>query len=402
MKIRSITYFLNPGWPLDKTAFQQAGEFIRAAQPAYEQAGYEVQTVRLATTPFPTLLGDIEESIDLSQALEAAAMEQGFGYLSLGPALPKHPDSYEMIPKMIAATEITFFGGIMASREGVDLKAIRACAQVIHKTAKLDADGFSNLRFTAMANMPPGAPFFPAGYHGGGGARFAIATEAGDLAVTAFSEAESLNDGIQKLITAVETHGKKLSHIGATLSEQFRASFGGSDFSLAPFPEEALSIGTAFERMGVSGVGRHGSLAAAAILTDAVDKADFNRAGFSGLMLPLLEDATLAKRAAEGVLSVKDLLMYSAVCGTGLDTVPVPGDVSTEQIAALLLDVAALSQRLNKPLTARLMPIPGKQAGDEIEFDFPYFANSRVLAIEAEPLKGFLAGEETFLLGTRS
>ena len=402
MKIRSITYFLNPGWPLDKTTFQQAGEFIRAAQPAYEQAGYEVQTVRLATTPFPTLLGDIEESIDLSQALEAAAMEQGFGYLSLGPALPKHPDSYEMIPKMIAATEITFFGGIMASREGVDLKAIRACAQVIHKTAKLDADGFSNLRFTAMANMPPGAPFFPAGYHGGGGARFAIATEAGDLAVTAFSEAESLNDGIQKLITAVETHGKKLSHIGATLSEQFGASFGGIDFSLAPFPEEALSIGTAFERMGVSGVGRHGSLAAAAILTDAVDKADFNRAGFSGLMLPLLEDATLAKRAAEGVLSVKDLLMYSAVCGTGLDTVPVPGDVSVEQIAALLLDVAALSQRLNKPLTARLMPIPGKQAGDETEFDFPYFANSRVLAIEAEPLKGFLAGEETFLLGTRS
>ena len=153
--------------------------------------------------------------------------------------------------------------------------------------------------------------------------------------------------------------------------------------------------------MGVSGVGRHGSLAAAAILTDAVDQADFQRAGFSGLMLPLLEDTTLAKRAAEGVLSVKDLLMYSAVCGTGLDTVPVPGDVSAEQIAALLLDVAALSQRLNKPLTARLMPIPGKQAGDMTEFDFPYFANSRVLALEAEPLNGFLAGEETFSMGTR-
>ena len=118
-------------------------------------------------------------------------------------------------------------------------------------------------------------------------------------------------------------------------------------------------------------------------------------------MLPLLEDATLAKRAAQGMLSVKDLLMYSAVCGTSLDTVPLPGDVSADQIAALLLDVAALSQRLSKPLTARLMPVPGKQAGDETAFDFPYFANSRVLALEADPLRGFLAGEETFSLERR-
>ena len=123
---------------------------------------------------------------------------------------------------------------------------------------------------------------------------------------------------------------------------------------------------------------------------------------FSGLMLPVLEDATLAKRAAEGNLSVKDLLMYSAVCGTGLDTVPVPGDASVEQIAALLLDVAALSQRLGKPLTARLMPVPGKKAGDRTEFDFPFFANSRVLGIQAEPLEGFLAGDENFLLQPRS
>lgn len=402
MKIRSITYFLNPGWPIDQSAIKKAGEFIKNAQPAFEQAGYEVQTVRLATTPFPTIVGNINEATLFAQTLERSAMQQGFGYLSLGPALPEQPESYAAIPEMIAATENTFLGGVMASKEGVSLKAIRACAHVIHKAATLDPNGFANLRFTAMANMPPGTPFFPASYHADGAPRFAIATEAADLAVMSFSEANSLKDGSQKLIKALELHGNQISQVGEQLAAQYETPYGGIDFSLAPFPEESLSIGTAFERMGVPGVGRHGSLAAAAILTDALDKAEFPRAGFSGLMLPLLEDATLAARAAEGKLSVKDLLMYSAVCGTGLDTVPVPGDVSVEQIGALLLDVAALSQRLNKPLTARLMPVPGKKAGDETEFDFPFFANSRVLALEAEALQGFLAGEETFLLHPRS
>jgi uncharacterized protein (UPF0210 family) len=94
--------------------------------------------------------------------------------------------------------------------------------------------------------------------------------------------------------------------------------------------------------------------------------------------------------------------MYSAVCGTGLDTLPLPGDASVEQLQAVLLDLAALAQRLEKPLTARLMPVPGKRAGDLTGFDFPYFANSRVLALKAEPLSGLLVGEETIALQRRN
>jgi uncharacterized protein (UPF0210 family) len=115
----------------------------------------------------------------------------------------------------------------------------------------------------------------------------------------------------------------------------------------------------------------------------------------------VLEDAVLAGRASEGSLTVKDLLMYSAVCGTGLDTIPLPGDVTVEQLQPLLLDLAALALRLNKPLTARLMPIPGKQAGDPTEFDFPFFANSRVMALDSQALHGALKGSETFHLSAR-
>jgi hypothetical protein len=145
----------------------------------------------------------------------------------------------------------------------------------------------------------------------------------------------------------------------------------------------------------------HGSLAAAAILTEALERAHFPRTGFCGLMTPVLEDAFLAERAAEGRLTVKDLLLYSAVCGTGIDTVPLPGDSTAGQIAALLLDLAALALRLDKPLTARLLPVPGKQAGDMTSFDFSYFSNSRVMALKAEPLGKVLAGAETFRLQKR-
>jgi uncharacterized protein (UPF0210 family) len=109
----------------------------------------------------------------------------------------------------------------------------------------------------------------------------------------------------------------------------------------------------------------------------------------------------LAQRAAEGLLTLTDLLTYSAVCGTGLDTVPLPGDVTDDTLAAILLDVAALALRLDKPLTARLMPLPGKQAGDTLEFKSEFFANSRVMEARGGMLGGLLTGDERVLIGPR-
>jgi uncharacterized protein (UPF0210 family) len=153
--------------------------------------------------------------------------------------------------------------------------------------------------------------------------------------------------------------------------------------------------------MGVPRVGLHGSLAAAAILTEAIDRANFPRTGFSGLMMPVLEDATLAKRAADGTLTIKDLLLYSAVCGTGLDTIPLPGDTTVDQIVPLLLDLSALALRLDKPLTARLMPVPNKKAGEPTSFDFGFFANSKVMALDADPLSSPLNGDEILQIKKR-
>ena len=412
MNIRSITYFCDPKWPLDDDILQGAGDFITEARPAFEAAGYEVQTVRLATIPFPRLVHPDSKSaasgaVDLAQTLEAAVTPLGFDYISIGPALPAFPESYQFIPEVLESTKNVFASAVMSSSEvGISLPAVRACAEIIHRLAPQDSKGFANLYFAALANVAPGAPFFPAAYHGGGAPAFAIATEAADLAVETFSCAKNLADARQRLTSAIETHALQLTQIAATLQTCRHANmqtpnFGGIDFSLAPFPEEALSLGTAFERLGVPAIGMHGSLAAAALITETIDQANFPHVGFSGLMLPVLEDKTLAARAAQGHLTVKDLLLYSAVCGTGLDTVPLPGDTTPQQLTAILLDLAALAQRLDKPLTARLMPIPGKRAGDPTDFDFAFFANSRVMALDAEPLEGLFSGEEIFQLRSR-
>ena len=403
MKIRSITYFCNPEFPLNEKVLQSAGDFLAQAKAAYESAGYEVQTTRLATIPFPRLLGErqIDQLPKLAERLTKTLPEAGIAYASLGPALPESPRSYELIPEAIAASENIFFGGVMADSRGIHMSAVRSCAEIIVRAASLDPNGFANLRFAALANVPAGAPFFPAAYHDANADEpsFAVATESADLAVEAFANTQSLEDGRQSLIREIGKHAQAIAKVATTLLWHIR--FGGIDFSLAPFPDDAHSLGNAVEQMGIPKIGLHGSLAAASLLTEAVDRADFPHTGFSGFMQPVLEDSVLAKRAAEGTLTIKDALLYSAVCGTGLDTVPLPGDTSAEEIVPLLLDLSALALRLDKPLTARLMPVPGKKAGDVTSFDFGFFANSKVMKLESAPLDRSFATNETFSLSAR-
>jgi uncharacterized protein len=405
MKIRSITYFCNPKHPLDESILQQAGTFLSEARSAYEAAGYEVQTVRLATIPFPHLLGEenIHRLPELTNQVDEIAQQLEIGYVSLGPALPGMPHSYEVIPDAIFVSKNVFFGGVMADKKrGLDLSAVRSCANVIVGCATLEENGFANLQFAALANVKAGAPFFPAAYHDSDEPMFAIATESADLAVQAFENAKTLEEGRNALTSEITKHGQNIARIARSLLTNHELpKFGGIDFSLAPYPDDAHSLGNAVEKMGVPQIGLHGSLAAAAILTEAVDRADFPHAGFSGFMQPMLEDSVLAKRAAEGTLTIKDALLYSAVCGTGLDTIPLPGDTTAEQIAPLLLDLCALALRLDKPLTARLMPIPGKKAGDETKFDFAFFAPSKVMALESAGLTSSLSTNEILKIKKR-
>ena len=404
MKIRSITYFCNPGYPLKENVLREAGDFLSRAKSAYEAIGYEVQTVRVATVSFAKLLGEkyIDELPKYAEQFTQVMKQNGVVYAALGPALPELPRSYQVIPEAIAASEGIFFSGVMADARTVYMAQVKACAEIIVKCAPLDPNGFANLHFTALANVSANAPFFPGAYHTSDQPAFGIAVECADLAVSAFDGRQTVDDGRQWLVAEITKHGQTITKVAQSLvTNPQLLTFKGIDFSLAPFPDDEHSLGKAVENMGVPRIGLHGSLAAAAVLTDAIERADFPHIGFNGFMQPILEDSILARRAAEGVLTVKDALLYSAVCGTGLDTVPLAGDVTAEQLTPLLLDICALALRLNKPLTARLMPIPGKKAGDDTTFDFAFFANGRVMALESGPLAGALDHDSGFTLNPK-
>ena len=260
----------------------------------------------------------------------------------------------------------------MTLRQLLDMAESHSRQQWAHTSALL----------AMLANVGPHAPFFPAAYHDGGPPAVALAIESADLAVAAFSEAGTLSEARERLVAAIEVAGSQMARLVEPVVERHGYRFAGIDFSLAPFPDALNSIGAAVERLGVDRFGAPGTLFVASLLTSCLDRATYPRCGFNGLMLPVLEDATLARRSQEGLFTVNDVLLYSAVCGTGLDTVPLPGDVSQAALAGILLDVATLALRLDKPMTARLMPIPGAKAGEMTRFDFAYFANGQVLDVK--------------------
>ena len=147
----------------------------------------------------------------------------------------------------------------------------------------------------------------------------------------------------------------------------------------SPAPLTGASIGQAIETLTKVPFGEPGTLAACAAITDVLKAIDVKTCGYCGLMLPVLEDPVLARRATEGRYTVSELLLYSSVCGTGLDVVPLPGNTPVEDLTAVIADVGALAAKYAKPLSARLFPVPGKKAGDMVSFDNPYLTSSVVM-----------------------
>ncbi len=385
MKIRTITVFSDIGPPLDRGLIDVLGGFAQTARRAYESAGYEVQTLRLAASLFPLWrhYQRPQDPIAFAVRLEEACQQSGLDYVSLGPV---EREFIDQVPDLLAATQGVFAVAHITDRSTltIDGDAINRTARAILEASTISDDGIANLRFAALANVGPGSPFFPAAYPANGAPAFALGTQSADLAIAACAEARDAESARWRLMVAIEKHARRLQRVARKLVANEEVRFAGIDFSLAPSVNPEDSIGAALEDLSGAPLGMPGSLAAATTLVDAIDRAQFQRCGFSGLMIPVLEDAVLAHRVAEGRMGLADLMQWSAVCGTGLDTIPLPGDASEAALASILFDVAALALRLGKPLTARLMPIPGKGPGEWTSFDFPYLTDSRVMSLEPQ------------------
>ena len=387
--IRTLTLGIAESHPLDSATIRHAAATLQHASTRYIEAGYEVQTTRISTRPiFDDLAGwSNAELINYARELQDMLDEAQLAFCSLGTAQAAHPDfpleRINVIADLLAPTSSLNATVQLATAEyGLRTEAALPTARIITRLAQETEEGFGNFRFAMLACVVPGSPFFPSAFHSGP-ASLSIGLQGAGIVAEALrtqmqGEAAPVNlvrttESIKKAFIAQAT---PVVTIGQLLAREHELIFGGIDLSPAPLGEDSIVSG--LELAGYGPIGSPGTVALTAALTSALKSTGLPACGYCGLMLPILEDAVLGRRWEEGLVNAHQLLLYSAVCGTGLDTVPLAGDTPAESIAHLLLDVATLALRLDKPLSARLFPVPGKYAGDRTEFTSPYLTNTVV------------------------
>lgn len=387
--IRTITLGIADPHPLTFATVKRAAAILQDARTRYMEAGYEVQTVRLCTRPiFDDLVNwSSTDLLDYTGELQRMLDELGLDFCSIGTAQAARPDfpleRIEVIADMLASTGALNATVHLATQyHGLRTDAALPTARVMKRLAAETQEGFGNFRFAMLACVEPGCPFFPSAYHSGPD-NLAIGLQGAGIVAEALRTLRKDETSPVNLVqisevvkTALIERAKPVVEMAQEIAPAHGLLFGGIDLSPAPLGEE--SIIDAMELCGYGPVGTPGTLAVAAAITAALKNTDLPGCGYCGLMLPVLEDAALGRRWEAGYVNAHQLLLYSAVCGTGLDTLPLAGDITAEEIAHLLLDVATLALRLNKPLSARLFPVPGKQSGERTGFTSPYLTNTLV------------------------
>lgn len=383
-KIRTITAGVNLKNTSDLPTIETAIGFLQRARKKFENEGYEIQTLRIATQPLPEYLNAESRGDALADLRKIDEVISAKGViLSIGPVITddRHdPEFAVWATQLVKETKNINFSVAVASPErGIHSQTALSAAEAIVAISKSSPGGEGNFRFTAAANCLAGTPFFPVAYNQGPAA-FSIGLESPGLLQEAFSQSKDLDDAKTKLRTLLESELGPVEKLALGIARDEHRQYLGIDTS--PAPSKDQSIGAAIEVLTHVPFGSASTLAACAAITDVLKSLSIKTCGYSGLMLPVLEDPVLAQRAAEGRYSVRELLLYSSVCGTGLDVVPLAGETSANELASLIRDVAALSTKLHKPLSARLFLIPGKKAGDRAEFNNPFLTGSVVMKLD--------------------
>lgn len=384
VRVRTITTGLELSPRGESQRLKNALEFLAAAKRSFVNAGYEVQTLRIATNPWLAGVSprDRQQLLTRIRELDKIVTEHDV-ILSIGPVLTEDraDDSLaQWANELIGTTRSISFSLVIASAErAVHGAATKVAAQVTAALARTLDGGVGNFRFAAAANIPAGTPFFPVGWHRGPES-LAIGLESASVLEQAFTGMKQGDDATALLKQQLDAVLAPVERLGRDVAKQHERTYVGIDTS--PAPGKDRSIAAAIEALTRAPFGSAGTLEACASITAALKTVSVATCGYSGLMLPVLEDPLLAQRAGEGRYSVRDLLLYSSVCGTGLDVVPIPGDTSVDSMAALLRDVAAMSSRLRKPLSARLFLVPGKKVGEMARFTDKYLTDSMVMKLD--------------------
>ena len=381
-KVRAITAFIKLERSRYQEQIQETLRVLRLAKQIVEGAAYEVQSLRITTQPFPQYVQGLkrEQTLQFFRQYDELAAKESFNP-NIGPAMIHDADEdlqAELLGEILSTNKTLVSSLVVADYQGIHWKSVQAAAKMVKFVEEHSPGSMGNFHFAATAMVEPYAPFYPAAYHLlGPGRRFAIATESANIVDQVF-ERTSGNAPLatHQLTQALSEHAIALEKLAWQIERETGWAYMGLDPTPAPLRE--VSIGAAIEKFTGEKFGSSGTMTAAAVITKAVQSVPVKQVGYAGLMVPVLEDNLLAQRWSERAYGIDALLAYSAVCGTGLDAIPLAGDVSQQQIERILGDVATLAFKWKKPLSARLLPIKGKKVGEWTEFDDPFLVNALI------------------------
>ncbi|HNV71536.1 MAG TPA: PFL family protein, partial [Candidatus Ozemobacteraceae bacterium] len=364
-----------------------AGRLVPTARDIEKRYGIPIVNKRVSVTPIAQIgaacRGDT--LVPLAQALDRAADELGIDFIGGFTAnvqkgfMRGDQLLINSIPDALCATKrVCSSVNVAGSHAGINMDAVLRMAEIIKEAAERtrDRDGLACAKLVVFANQPEDNPFMAGACHGAGEAEAIVHVGISGPGVVHAALKQAGPLPFNELSELIKKTSFKITRVGELVgreaSRMMGIPFGVIDLSLAPTPAEGDSIADILEAMGLERTGCHGTTAALALLNDAVKKggvmACTYAGGLSGAFIPVTEDASMCRAAAEGALTIEKLEAMTSVCSVGLDMVAIPGDTSVDQIAGIIADEMAIGVINHKTTACRLIPVPGKKAGEEVDF----------------------------------
>jgi uncharacterized protein len=389
--IRSLTIGLPIGSMSPVQIEREVIHLVEAARKTLAQESLTPRTIRF-TLPALGGAGEVEGAIsstlrfvnDLAASTSVRWFCLPLDFVSSGPRRERLAAALDALVKFPRL----FLNLIIANDLRIAVDAANDAAQFVLNVSRKTNNGFDNFRIGCSCNCQPNTPFFPFSRHEGEELAFSFAMETTAIALEATrarAGRQDLNVSRDQLVTALTGAMAQVHKAGESLAAVTPAEYRGLDASLAPLPHSRSSVGALVEQLLGAPIGSHGSVFITAILTDALRTAlassGARPVGFNGVMFAVLEDDRLASAISRRYITLGGLLSLSAICGCGIDMVPISGTSFQEEIAALILDVAGLSSALGKALGIRVLPIPNRLVNEFTQFNVDFLCDSRIIEL---------------------
>jgi uncharacterized protein (UPF0210 family) len=385
-----------------------AGSLVKTGCDIETEYGIPIINKRISVTPIALVTASCEEEdfTPFAKILDETAKELGVDFIGGFSALVQKGFSTgdkRLINSLPAAlsqtTQVCASVNVASTKSGINMDAVRLMGEIIKKTAEAsaDRDGIGCAKLVVFCNAPEDNPFMAGAFHGPGEAESVLNVGVSGPGVikAALENCRGMNfdelaDTIKKTAFKITRMGQL---VGMEAAKRIGAPFGILDLSLAPTPAVGDSVARILEEMGLEAAGTHGTTAALAMLTDMVKKggimASTHVGGFSGAFIPVSEDEGMVAAVKSGSISLDKLEAMTCVCSVGLDMIPLPGDTPPATIAAIIADEMAIGMVNNKTTAARLIPVPGKKAGEWAEFG-GLLGGSPIMAVNAAKSDAFI------------